>query len=73
MQKLCHFCSRILNSLREIIEHYDNLHKINVENSPRLRAMLMLSAENHHNYLWSSASISMVLHLLIQKLRLGIT
>ena len=34
MQEQCRFCFHILNSLQEIIEHYDNLHKINIENSP---------------------------------------
>ena len=38
MQEQCCFCSRALNYLQEIIKHYDNLHKINVENSPTLES-----------------------------------
>ena len=34
MQEQFHFCSHVLNSLQKIIEHYGNLHKVNVENSP---------------------------------------
>ena len=34
MQQSCRFCTRSLNSLQDVIEHYNDAHRINKENSP---------------------------------------
>ena len=34
MQQSCRFCTRSLNSLQDVIEHYNDAHEINKENCP---------------------------------------
>ena len=41
MQQNCRFCTRTLNSLQDVMEHYNDAHRINKENSPTLESFLV--------------------------------
>ena len=40
MQQSCRFCTRSLNSLQDLIEHYNDAHGINKENSPTFESYI---------------------------------
>ena len=46
MQQNCRFCTRSLNSLQDVMEHYNDAHRINKENSPTLESFLVVLSKD---------------------------
>ena len=39
-QQRCRFCTQTLNSVQSIIEHYNDVHRFNKENSPMFKSYI---------------------------------
>ena len=46
MQQNCRFCTRSLNSLQDVMGHYNDAHRINKENSPTLESYLVVLSKD---------------------------
>ena len=52
MQQSCRFCTRSLNSLQDVIEHYNDLHEINKENCPMFESYVDVISKDPSQFIF---------------------
>ena len=72
MQQCCRFCTRSFNSLEDVIEHYNDAHGINKENSPTFENYIDVINKDPNQAISEYCEYSSVSPFLLRNRRLNV-